>query len=412
MVGVYSSRRANLNEENFPYAYDSHTYSAIAHRVSSPSALYKSFPFPRLLIAYLPSSSFSNRSPKPSSMTSLLAFTRLRLRLGSPMLILVLLSTGLSKRMRLILDAKSEEEGEEEELAPLWPLSGASTLVGESSGARRGILKIGGEEVSGDEVGLEGLTEEAEPDEQSNIGERGEPEGEEIVSHDEEAIDLIKVPEEDVVPSQPRASEIAITIPTFYCGLRVPFPPSVRKFLHEISIHPVHLFPSAWQTVLGTYIHWRRENKEEPIVDSLRMTFSLRVLGTLRHYYVYKYKKFNNVAEGLSSPKSWARRLKVQCGMKKSVFSPEHMTAYGLWTDPEAEEEDLKLGAAEKEIQEPKNDYENQLIIRFKPMKEALKVVEPSFMVERLDEVNLESLYPAVIAKVSGASPLDTTPEV
>ncbi|KAF3438874.1 hypothetical protein FNV43_RR17149 [Rhamnella rubrinervis] len=71
-----------------------------------------------------------------------------------------------------------------------------------------------------------------------------------------------------------------------------------------------------------------------------------------------------------------------------------------------------KLGAAKKEIQELKNDYENQLIIGFGLMKEALEVVEPSFVVERSNKVNLESLYLAIMAKVSGASPPNTTIKV
>ncbi|KAF3443121.1 hypothetical protein FNV43_RR17042 [Rhamnella rubrinervis] len=88
------------------------------------------------------------------------------------------------------------------------------------------------------------------------------------------------------------------------------------------------------------------------------MTFSLRVTGTPGHYYAYKYKKFNKAVEGLSSPKSCAKRLRpkhprtllaksnkilrleVQYRMKKSVLSPEHMTAYGLRVDLEAEEEE------------------------------------------------------------------------
>ncbi|KAF3434557.1 hypothetical protein FNV43_RR21642 [Rhamnella rubrinervis] len=162
---------------------------------------------------------------------------------------------------------------------------------------------------------------------------KDEPEKEEeVMGHEEGAIDLIKssvtisqliaawreynipldvtlrVPEEGEVPSQPRTGEIAITIPAFYCGLRVPFPAFIRRFFHEAPLHPVQLSPSAWQIVLGTYIHWQRENEEEPSVDSLRMTFSLRVSGTPGHYYAYKYKKFNKAVEGLSSPKYWAKR--------------------------------------------------------------------------------------------------------
>ncbi|KAF3436646.1 hypothetical protein FNV43_RR19392 [Rhamnella rubrinervis] len=41
-----------------------------------------------------------------------------------------------------------------------------------------------------------------------------------------------------------------------------------------------------------------RENEEEPTIDAFMMTFSLKVSGTLWHYYAYKYKKFNKVVEG------------------------------------------------------------------------------------------------------------------
>ncbi|KAF3432552.1 hypothetical protein FNV43_RR27292 [Rhamnella rubrinervis] len=43
--------------------------------------------------------------------------------------------------------------------------------------------------------------------------------------------------------------------------------------------------------------------------------------------------------------------------------------------------------------------------------KEALKVVEPNFIVAQLDEVNLETIYPVVMAKVSGTSSLKATTE-
>ncbi|KAF3454110.1 hypothetical protein FNV43_RR04557 [Rhamnella rubrinervis] len=36
-------------------------------------------------------------------------------------------------------------------------------------------------------------------------------------------------------------------------------------------------------------------------------------------------------------------RLEVLCRMKKSILSPEHMITYGLWTNPEAEEEGIVL---------------------------------------------------------------------
>ncbi|KAF3438448.1 hypothetical protein FNV43_RR21210 [Rhamnella rubrinervis] len=133
------------------------------------------------------------------------------------------------------------------------------------------------------------------------------------------------------------------------------------------------------------------ENEEEPTIDAFMMTFSLKVSGTLWHYYAYKYKKFNKVVEGLSSPKSWAKRwffmrgncegigssngwshrvprtfctpvwpksrprqphtllaksnkilrLEVQCRMKKFILSPKHKTAYCLWANPEAEEDGI-----------------------------------------------------------------------
>ncbi|KAF3457397.1 hypothetical protein FNV43_RR02054 [Rhamnella rubrinervis] len=90
-----------------------------------------------------------------------------------------------------------------------------------------------------------------------------EPWEEKIVGHKEVTIDLIKsfvtinqliamrkeydilfdislrVPKRDEVPSQPFEGEIAITIPAFYCGLIMPFPALLRRFLQEAPLHPV-----------------------------------------------------------------------------------------------------------------------------------------------------------------------------
>ncbi|KAF3436906.1 hypothetical protein FNV43_RR19659 [Rhamnella rubrinervis] len=101
-----------------------------------------------------------------------------------------------------------------------------------SYGVRHGIPSMGGKEMSRDKAESEDRAEEIEPSEQSDLGIRGEPEEEEeVIGHEEGAIDLIKssvttsqliaarreynipldvtlrVPEEGEVPSQPRAGE-------------------------------------------------------------------------------------------------------------------------------------------------------------------------------------------------------------
>ncbi|KAF3457446.1 hypothetical protein FNV43_RR02104 [Rhamnella rubrinervis] len=74
-----------------------------------------------------------------------------------------------------------------------------------------------------------------------------------------------------------------------------------------------------------------------------------------------------------------------------------------------------KLEVTEREVQELRSDYKNQLVIGFELMKAAFKTVEPKFVLKRLDKANLESLYPVVLAKVSGVSPpkisLEARPE-
>ncbi|KAF3432553.1 hypothetical protein FNV43_RR27293 [Rhamnella rubrinervis] len=105
---------------------------------------------------------------------------------------------------------------------------------------------------------------DVKPNERAEHKKEREAEEEEVEGHQEKAIDLVKssvtirreynilldvtlwVPEQDEVPSQPHKGEIAITIPTFYYGLRVPFPAFVRKLLQETPIHPVQLSYSAW----------------------------------------------------------------------------------------------------------------------------------------------------------------------
>lgn len=55
-----------------------------------------------------------------------------------------------------------------------------------------------------------------------------------------------RIPAKDDIPSFPREGEVAITILTFYCGLRIPFPAFQRRFFHETPMHPVQLSPSGW----------------------------------------------------------------------------------------------------------------------------------------------------------------------
>ena len=116
----------------------------------------------------------------------------------------------------------------------------------------------------------------------------------------------LRVPSVRDLPSLPREGEIAITIPAFFCGLRVPFPAFLRRFFHLAPLHPVQLSPSGWQVLLGAYIQWRRLHNADPTMEELRATFSLRTSGVAGHYYGYRFT--TPVLEGLASPKNWAKR--------------------------------------------------------------------------------------------------------
>ncbi|KAF3436904.1 hypothetical protein FNV43_RR19657 [Rhamnella rubrinervis] len=96
-------------------------------------------------------------------------------------------------------------------------------------------------------------------------------------------------------------------------------------------------------------------------------------------------------------------RLSVQFLLEARVFNPgrggkEEKAEHG----EQAQELEKKLEAAEREVRELRSDNENQLIIGFELMKATLKTVEPNFVLERLDEANLESFYPTVLAKSQG----------
>ncbi|KAF3456006.1 hypothetical protein FNV43_RR00649 [Rhamnella rubrinervis] len=167
------------------------------------------------------------------------------------------------------------------------------------------------DEVGEDEVELEGLAKEAESREKSDLGEGDEPEEEEVVSHDERAIDLIK---SSITTSQLITTRREYGIPL------------------DVTLK-------------------RKENKEEPIVDALRMTFSLRVKGGNGNSKDWLHLMPRNFFTAvwpdsrLSQPpilfakSNKILRLKVQHRMKKFVLSPQHLTAYGLWANHEAKEE-------------------------------------------------------------------------
>ena len=53
----------------------------------------------------------------------------------------------------------------------------------------------------------------------------------------------LRVPSAKDLPSLPREGEIAITIPAFFYGLRVPFPAFLRRFFHLAPLHPIQLSP-------------------------------------------------------------------------------------------------------------------------------------------------------------------------
>ncbi|KAF3443131.1 hypothetical protein FNV43_RR17052 [Rhamnella rubrinervis] len=131
----------------------------------------------------------------------------------------------------LILNAKSKED-EEEELTPLWLLSGGPNQVGESSKPHRVVPMVSGrneEEILGNQPRIR-LKRKA----RLRIPSQAK-----------------RVPERDEVLSQPREGDIAFTIPAFYCGLRVPFLAFLRRFLQDALLHPVQLPPvlgkSCWE---------------------------------------------------------------------------------------------------------------------------------------------------------------------
>ena len=99
----------------------------------------------------------------------------------------------------------------------------------------------------------------------------------------------LRVPSARDLPSLPHEGEIAITIPAFFCGLRVPFPAFLRRFFHLAPLHPIQLSPSGWQVLLGAYIQWRRLHNADPTMEELRATFSLRTSGVAGHYYGYRF---------------------------------------------------------------------------------------------------------------------------
>lgn len=49
----------------------------------------------------------------------------------------------------------------------------------------------------------------------------------------------LRVLDLDDIPSLPHEGEVAITIPTFYCGLRVPFPAFLLSFFLDAPMHLV-----------------------------------------------------------------------------------------------------------------------------------------------------------------------------
>ncbi|KAF3433611.1 hypothetical protein FNV43_RR24713 [Rhamnella rubrinervis] len=129
------------------------------------------------------------------------------------------------------------------------------------------------EESIKDKVKGEDQADDVELGDGGEPGEGGEPREDEFIALRREygiPLDMsLRVPEEDEVPSQLRRGETSITILAFYCGLKVPLPTFMRKFLQKAHVHPVQLSLSVWQTMLGTYIHWGKENKEKSTVDAL-----------------------------------------------------------------------------------------------------------------------------------------------
>ena len=53
---------------------------------------------------------------------------------------------------------------------------------------------------------------------------------------------------------------------------------------------------------MGTYIQWMQIHREEPAMEELRVTFSLRTSGVAGHYYRYRFT--SPVLEGLANPKN------------------------------------------------------------------------------------------------------------
>ncbi|KAF3434740.1 hypothetical protein FNV43_RR21825 [Rhamnella rubrinervis] len=241
---------------------------------------------------------------------------------------------------------------------------------------------------------LEGLAEEAESDEWLALGEGGEPEEEEGVGHEEEAIDLIKssvttnqliatskeykiplnvtlrMPEEDEVPSQLGASEIAITIPTFYCGGKLG-----RDWQQEglVALYAQEFLYPVWPR--------SRLKKSRDLLSKsskiLRLELGYSILDV-----VEKNRKLN------VKDKTTAEACERECLSKLNRLEKQLQTTKkdkaALIANHEGQTYELeqRLEAVEKEVPELGNDYKNQLIIRFELMKEALKVVEPKFMVE------------------------------
>ena len=72
------------------------------------------------------------------------------------------------------------------------------------------------------------------------------------------------------------------------------------------------------------------------------------------------------------------------------------------------EEECRKL---RQEIIEVEKERDDRLLLGFQLMKEALKEVEPTFSLERLDTVSLPDLFPRALAAISAESPAPAASE-
>ncbi|KAF3436810.1 hypothetical protein FNV43_RR19563 [Rhamnella rubrinervis] len=257
---------------------------------------------------------------------------------------------------------------------------------------------MSGEKISGDEVELESLAEEAEPEDQSDLGEGGEPKEEEVVGHNKEAIDLI-----NPQPKKPRdllAKSNKI--------LRLEVQRRMKKFIlfpEHMTTYGLWVGPEAEEEGIILFqnnimlSHFLVDNTNKALNDSLDTNKKLKV-----KYQKAKQDKITAEAREKCLSKLNRSEKQLQTVQKeKAALTANH--------EEQTQELEKRPEAIEREIQELKHDYENQLIIGFELMNEAFKVVESQFVIERLDEVNLESLYLVVMAKVLGATLSDTTPE-